>query len=221
MVGYMGCHGAINGLRVAAAMARAEPGAVVLLCCVELCSVHFQYRPVDGAVTANALFGDGSAACVISDDPERASLGALQAFGAHLFPDSMGEMGWRVGDHGFVMSLSAKVPGLLRDHVAGWVDGWLQGLGMRRDEVGSWAVHPGGPRIVEGVRQALGLSPEAVADALAVLESHGNMSSPTILFIIRRMLERGGGAGVSGGLPMVALAFGPGLAGEAVLIGPA
>ena len=221
MVGYMGCHGAINGLRVAAAMARAEPGAVVLLCCVELCSVHFQYRPVDGAVTANALFGDGAAACVISDDPERASLGALQAFGAHLFPDSMGEMGWRVGDHGFVMSLSAKVPGLLRDHVAGWVDGWLQGLGMRRDEVGSWAVHPGGPRIVEGVRQALGLSPEAVADALAVLESHGNMSSPTILFIIRRMLERGGGAGVSGGLPMVALAFGPGLAGEAVLIGPA
>jgi predicted naringenin-chalcone synthase len=76
-------------------------------------------------------------------------------------------------------------------------------------------VHPGGPRIVEGVRQALGLSTEQVADALAVLESHGNMSSPTILFIIRRMFERGVG------LPMVALAFGPGLAGEAVLIGPA
>lgn len=211
-VGYMGCHGAVNGLRVAAALAASDPGAVVLLCCVEICSVHFQYRPVDGAVTANALFGDGAAACVISGKGDGVR---LRAFGSMLFEGSEDEMGWRIGDHGFVMSLSAKVPGLLRDHVGAWVDRWLDGLGMRREDVGSWAVHPGGPRIVEGVRQALGLSTEAVADALAVLESHGNMSSPTILFILRRMLEQGKG------LPVVALAFGPGLAGEAVLIGPA
>jgi predicted naringenin-chalcone synthase len=209
MIGYMGCHGAINGLRVASAIASSEPGAVVLLCCVEICSIHFQYRPVDGAVTANALFGDGAAACVITaagDGPR------LTAFGANIFDDSQDEMGWRIGDHGFVMSLSARVPTLLRDHVSGWVDGWLADRGLSREAIPSWAIHPGGPRIVESVRQALDLDDAAVADALAVLHAHGNMSSPTILFILRRMLDRGAA------LPLVALAFGPGLAGEAVMI---
>lgn len=211
MIGYMGCHGAINGLRVAAALAASEPAAVVLLCCVEVCSVHFQYRPVDGAVTANALFGDGAAACVISGEGAGPR---LRAFGSNVFPGSLDEMGWRLGDNGFVMSLSARVPGVLRDGVAAWVDAWLTEVGTSREEVGSWAIHPGGPRIVDAVREALGLSTEQVADALGVLASHGNMSSPTILFIIRRMLGRGVP------LPMVALAFGPGLAGEGVLIGP-
>lgn len=209
MIGYMGCHGAINGLRVASALAASEPGSVVLLCCVEICSIHFQYRPVDGAVTANALFGDGAAACVITGDGDGPR---LVAFGANIFDDSQDEMGWRIGDHGFVMSLSARVPTLLRDHVGEWVDGWLAGRGMSRDRIFSWAIHPGGPRIVQSVRQALDLDDAAVADALAVLHAHGNMSSPTILFILRRMLERGAS------LPLVALAFGPGLAGEALLI---
>lgn len=208
-VGYMGCHGAINGLRVAGALASADPSATVLLCCVEICSVHFQYRPVDGAVTANALFGDGAAACVVTgagDGPR------LRAFGSVLFDDSEQDMGWRIGDHGFVMSLSARVPTLLEERVGSWVDGWLDGMGMTRHDIGSWAVHPGGPRIVEGVRRGLGLSGGQVADALEVLAAHGNMSSPTILFILRRMLERGDP------FPIAALAFGPGLAGEAVLI---
>lgn len=209
MVGYMGCHAAVNGLRVAAAIASSDPSAVVLLCCVELCSIHFQYEPVEGAVTANALFGDGAAACLITrtgDGPR------LRAFGANLFENSQDEMGWRIGDHGFVMSLSARVPTLLREGVGGWVDAWLAEQGLDRGSVGSWAVHPGGPRIVESVRVALGLERGAVSDALDVLRTHGNMSSPTILFIIRRMLDRGAA------LPMVALAFGPGLAGEALLI---
>lgn len=210
MVGYMGCHGAVNGLRVAAAIAGSDPAAVVLVCCVELCSVHFQYEPVAGAVTANALFGDGAAACLVTGRGEGPR---LRAFGANMFEDSQDEMGWRIGDHGFVMSLSARVPALLEAGVGDWVDAWLGEQHMSRGDVGSWAVHPGGPRIVEGVRLALGLDHNAVADALDVLRTHGNMSSPTILFIIRRMLERGAV------LPMVALAFGPGLAGEALLIG--
>lgn len=211
MIGYMGCHGAVNGLRVAAALAASDPDAIVLLCCVEVCSVHFQYRPVEGAVTANALFGDGAAACLISS---RGLGPRLTAFGSHIFPDSQSEMGWRVGDHGFVMSLSARVPTLLREHVGPWVDAWLGARNFRRSEIASWAIHPGGPRIVESVRESLNLDPSSVADALSILSTHGNMSSPTILFIIRRMLDRGTP------LPLVALAFGPGLAGEIMLIGP-
>lgn len=208
-VGFMGCHGAINGLRVAAALAESDPDAVVLLCCVEICSVHFQYRPHNGAATANALFGDGAAACVVAgrgDGPR------LARFGAVLIEDSLGEMGWKIGDHGFEMSLSARVPALLRERVGAWVDGWLAGAGLSRGDVGSWAVHPGGPRIVEGVRESLGLEPGAVAASLEVLRTHGNMSSPTVLFIARRMLEAGAA------MPMVGLAFGPGLGGEAFLL---
>ena len=211
MVGYMGCHGAINGLRVAAALADANPDAAVLVCCVETCSVHFQYRPTGGAVTANALFSDGAAACVVSshgDGPR------LATFGSTIFPGTEAEMGWRVGNHGFVMSLSARVPRILREHAGPWLDAWLGASGLTRADVASWAVHPGGPRIIDGVRGALGLPAEAVSDAAAVLAEHGNMSSPTVLFVVRRMLERGAG------LPMVALAFGPGLAGEALRLDP-
>lgn len=209
-VGFMGCHGAINGLRVAAAIAGSDADAVVLVCCVELCSLHFQYQPTGGGATANALFGDGAAACVVAGCGDGA---ALRRFGSVLMPDSADAMGWVIGDHGFEMSLSAGVPGLLEERVGGWVDAWLGESGMARADVGGWAVHPGGPRIVEAVRVSLGLEGSAVADSLEVLRTLGNMSSPTVLFVIERMLA--GGVGT----PLVGLAFGPGLGGEAVLIG--
>lgn len=209
-VGFMGCHGAINGMRVAAAFAEADPSAVVLVCCVEVCSVHFQYRPANGAATANALFADGSAACVIA----AAGPGVgLSGFGATLIEGSRDDMGWVIGDHGFEMSLAARVPAALREAVGPWVDRWLGTHRLNRASVQSWAVHPGGPRIVDAVRDALGLESGDIAASLDVLRRFGNMSSPTILFIIRDMLSR------ERRLPMVALAFGPGLAGEAMLIG--
>ena len=208
-VGFMGCHGAINGLRAAASFAVSDPGAVVLVCCVELCSLHFQYRPRGGAATANALFGDGAAACVVASGDSGVR---LARFGSTILADTRGDMGWVIGDHGFEMSLSARVPGVLEERVGGWVDSWLGRGGLARGDVGSWAVHPGGPRIVEAVRVALGLEASAVGESLGVLRSLGNMSSPTLLFVIERMLD----AGV--GFPIVGLAFGPGLAGESVLL---
>lgn len=211
-VGFMGCHGAINGLRVAAAFAESDPGAVVLVCCVELCSLHFQYQPKGGAATANALFGDGAAACVVTSGDGHDAGVRIARFGSTMLADTRDDMGWVIGDHGFEMSLSARVPTVLQERVGGWVDAWLGERGLGRDDVGSWAVHPGGPRIVEAVRASLGLGEDAVSDSLGVLRTLGNMSSPTILFVIERMLA--GGAA----LPMVGLAFGPGLAGEAVLL---
>ncbi|MEM9372504.1 MAG: type III polyketide synthase [Planctomycetota bacterium] len=208
-VGFMGCHGAINGLRVAAAIAQSEPGAIVLVCCVELCSLHFQYRPGSGGATANALFGDGAAACLIGG----AGPGpALRGFGSVLLDRTGEDMGWVIGDHGFEMSLSARVPAMLEERVGVWVDHWLAAYGLTRDGVGSWAIHPGGPRIVEAVRRSLGLRPCSVDDSLEVLRTLGNMSSPTLLFVIDRMLASGAP------FPLVGLAFGPGLAGEAVLL---
>lgn len=214
-VGFMGCHAAINALRVAAAIARADASATVLVCCVELCSLHFQFGARrDGQAVANALFADGAGAAIISADPARADPAApiLFATASRLFPDSADAMSWRIGDRGFEMTLSARVPTLLQTHVPGWIDGWLASLSLTRSDVGGWAIHPGGPRIVAAVRESLGLSPECCAHSTGVLADHGNMSSPTILFILERLRE----AGV--GRPWLAMAFGPGLAGEAALI---
>ncbi len=208
-VGYMGCHGAVNGLRVAAALARAEPSARVLLCCVEVCSLHFQFDKRQGSAVANALFGDGAAACIVHGDAGAGGPQVVTTRSLRL-PDSSDAMTWIIGDHGFEMSLSPRVPELIRAGVREWVASWAPG-GI--DAVRGWAIHPGGPRVIEAVGGALGLSDDQAAASRGVLRRLGNMSSPTLLFILRDLLrEEPRGA-------IVGLAFGPGLSAEGVLIG--
>ena len=210
-IGFMGCHGALNALRVADAMVRADRGSRVLVCAVELCSIHFFYGWDAEKVLANALFADGAGAVVLDgmDGPGW----RLRASGSAVLPDSRDAMTWRIGDHGFEMTLSPEVPGLIRTHLRPWAERWLGGQGLSIGDVRSWAIHPGGPSILDAVENALGLAPEATAPSRDVLVEHGNMSSPTILFILER-LRAGGAAG-----PCVALGFGPGLAIEAALLG--
>ena len=129
-----------------------------------------------------------------------------------MWPGTRDAMAWRIRDHGFEMSLSPAVPDAIANNLAPWLDGWLEQQGVRRDAVRSWAVHPGGPRILAAVERALELPDDALAVSRDVLANHGNMSSPTVLFILDRM--RAAGAP----LPCVALAFGPGLTVEAVLM---
>jgi predicted naringenin-chalcone synthase len=212
-VGYMGCHGAINGLRVAGAFTGADPAACVLLCAVELCTLHFHYAWDPQRMVANALFADGAAA-VVGVAPAAAPAGAwrLAASGSCLLPDSADAMGWTIGDHGFEMTLSKQVPRLIATHLRPWLEGWLAGQGVAPGAVGSWAVHPGGPRVLAAVEEALGLPPEAAAASREVFAECGNMSSPTVLFILDRLRSCGAPR------PCVALAFGPGLAAEAALL---
>ena len=126
-VGYMGCHGALNGLRVARAFTAAEPEARVLLCAVELCSLHYHYgwrNP--GKVIANALFSDGAAAVIgVPLAAAPANAWRVAATGSCLIPDSADAMTWTIGDHGFVMTLSKRVPGLIAEHLRPWLESWL------------------------------------------------------------------------------------------------
>lgn len=211
-VGFMGCHGALNGLRVAAAFTAAEPDACVLLCAVELCSLHLQYGWDAERIVANALFADGAAALVASGTPAIAPLGRLIASGSLLVPASTDAMSWGIGDHGFAMGLSPQVPDLIGEHLRPWLEGWLAGHKLSLDAIGSWAVHPGGPRILSAVTKGLGLDPELIEPSRSVLRDYGNMSSPTLLFILER-LRRSGAAG-----PCLAMAFGPGLCIEVALL---
>lgn len=212
-VGFMGCHGALNGLQVAHSIVQSDPEATVLLCAVELCSLHVQYGWDPDCLIANALFADGAAALVATSEVEKQERRGwnLRATGSCLIEGSEDVMQWHVGDHGFRMTLSARVPELIRSHLGGWLEEWLSGQGLRLGDVRSWAVHPGGPRVLDSVEAALELSQEDTRCSRDVLANHGNMSSPTLLFILGELRQRGARG------PCVALGFGPGLVVEAAL----
>lgn len=210
-VGFMGCHAALNALRVARAIAIAEPDANVLVCCVELCSLHMQASQKDGSAVADALFADGAAACIVGSSDDSAAP-ELRKSASVLLPDSLEHMSWMIGQSGFTMTLSPAVPDVLAMHVRPWIEGVLADASMRIDDVRSWAIHPGGPRVLQSVVEALDLPTGAGHASSKTLRSHGNMSSATVMFIIASLLDD------DAGLPMLAMAFGPGLTGEALLL---
>lgn len=211
-LGFMGCHGALNGLRAASGLAQSDPEARVLLCCVELCSLHFQYGWDPQKIVANGLFADGAGAVILGPGESRAS--GWQLIGSHsrLAPETNEAMSWRVGDHGFEMTLSSEVPALLRDSLREWLEGWLAGHEMGVSDVAHWVIHPGGPEVLRAATQVLELPEEASRLSAEVLAEHGNMSSPTVLFILDRLRLQG----VTG--PCVVMGFGPGLSLEAALL---
>lgn len=210
-LGFMGCHGALNGLRAASALAQSAPDARVLLCCVELCSLHFCYGWNPQQVVANALFADGAAAAILSRDGG-AGL-PLRDTASLLTRDSTDAMTWHIGDHGFEMGLSLEVPKRIRASLREWLQPWLASHDLAINDVAHWAIHPGGPEIIQAALDSLGLPAAAGDHSRAILAEHGNMSSPTVLFILQRMRS----AGTAG--PIIALGFGPGLMFEAALLG--
>ena len=210
-VGFMGCHGALNGLRVADSLVRSDAKAVVLVCSVELCTLHFAYGWSPEMMVPNALFADGAAAVACRSATGAADRWTLASSATLLIPDSAGDMSWRIGDHGFRMTLSARVPDLVAAGVGDWLRGWLRESGLEVEDVASWAVHPGGPRILGAVERALGLTKAQTRVSLDVLSDYGNMSSATVLFTLDRLRSEGAPG------PCVALALGPGLVAEAML----
>jgi predicted naringenin-chalcone synthase len=213
-IGFMGCHGLLNGLRVARAFVETERSACVLLCAAELCSLHFQYGWDSERMIANALFADGAAAMVVLPGLERdaAPVYTVLGMGSTLLTDTDAAMTWRIGDHGFTMTLSPRVPDLIGERVGPWLSMWLARHGQTIESVGSWAVHPGGPRILSAFGEAAGLNRSALSASSRVLADYGNMSSPTIAFILERLRAAGAPR------PCVAIGFGPGLAVEAALL---
>ncbi len=210
-VGFMGCHGALNGLRVARAFVDADPSAKVLLCATELCTLHYHYQWDPQKFIANAIFADGSAAAVCVPGVSAMRPWRLTASASYLVPHTENAMTWNVGDHGFVMTLAKKVPDIICKNLRAFVEPWLAEHGLAIADVASWAIHPGGPRILEAAGEALGLSADLLRPAREVFAAHGNMSSPTVLFILDHLQKQGGKP------PCVAIGFGPGLNVEAAL----
>jgi predicted naringenin-chalcone synthase len=209
-IGFMGCHALQNALHQASAIAGADESARILITSVELCSLHFQYGWNTEQVVSNSLFADGAGALVVGSHEQDGSW-AMTAGGSCLLPDSADAMTWRIGDHGFRMTLSLEIPALIETHLAAYLDGWLSDKGLIRDDIATWAIHPGGPRVLEAAEKALGLTRDETAVSREVLANHGNMSSATMAFILRKLMDSGAP------LPCVALGFGPGVTVEATL----
>ena len=211
VVGHMGCYAALPALAAAADYVRGHDRPAVVLC-LELPSLHLQPLSPTAAhaiptpadieqVITHALFADAAAAVVLVPGAGR-TLADVQA---RTDSDSIGHMSWHVTDLGFRMGLSPEVPDVLARHVGPAVDDLLGRHGLARSDVAGWAVHPGGPRILRVVEQALGLSAEALNSSYDVLREVGNCSSPTVLLVLERVLATAPPG------PIVMLAFGPGL----------
>jgi predicted naringenin-chalcone synthase len=220
-IGFMGCHGALNGMKTAAAFTAADPDACVLLCAVELCTLHQQYGWNADRIVANSLFSDGAAAILGCGDSRWADRRSghegcadlkLLAGGSTRLDESSDFMTWRIGDHGFEMSLAPQVPDMLREHLPGWLVDWLAQHDMALDDIGSWAIHPGGPRILSACAEVLDLTREDLRVSNSILQNFGNISSPTLIFILERLRRE------ESRRPWLMLGFGPGLAIEAVLV---
>ncbi|WP_332888629.1 type III polyketide synthase [Actinokineospora bangkokensis] len=217
VIGHMGCYAALPGLGAVAdhVVARGRPA---VLLCLELTSLHAQPTTDDLAqVITHALFADAAAAVVLRPGPDGAGPddpgGAagpgigVRDLVARTAPATADHMRWDITDRGFRMELSPRVPDVLGRHVGPAVDDLLARNGLTRADVGAWAVHPGGPRILDTVADVLGLPRDALAASRAVLRERGNCSSATVLLILDELRRRG----LPAGAPVVAMAFGPGL----------
>jgi alpha-pyrone synthase len=204
MVGFMGCQAAINALKLAWHIVRSEPEARVLVVCLELCTLHLQDTAALEQLLCFLLFADGCAAAIVSAEPVGLR---VEGFRSLMMPEAAEMITWRIGNEGFDMTLSGMVPFALAHALPDFAPAMLDGAGVA--EVDLWAVHPGGRSILDGVQSGLDLPPEALATSRAVLRSHGNMSSATVMFVLAAMMER-----ATAGQRGVAMAFGPGLSAE-------
>jgi predicted naringenin-chalcone synthase len=218
-INFMGCYAAIHALKVADAFCRADATAKVLVVCTELCTLHFQKSNDVDAVLSSTLFADGSAACLISSDKNAKGLEIKQFF-SQVALSGQSDMAWQLSSTGFLMTLSNHVPKLVKQEIKNLLDKSLQKLNLSIEDISNWAIHPGGKNILEAVETSLELKREDLAQSYNVLKNYGNMSSPTILFVLKEMMENifSTNTDKSEQKNVFAVAFGPGITMESVIL---
>lgn len=219
-INFMGCYAAINALKSAYHIARSEPEAIVLIAGVELCSLHYRKSNDTNQLVANALFSDGAAAAIISAKTiektgDELSL-ALSHFYAEFEQSSSGEMVWRIGNTGFDLRLTPEVPLVVKDNIKGLIDKLFEKAGMQKQDIDYYAIHPGGVKILEACEEALTISKQQNEISYTVLNNYGNMSSVTILFVLKQYLSAF--TQNDRNKNILACAFGPGISMESMIV---
>jgi len=186
----LGCAAGVSGFAIASRFARDRPGATVLFVAIELCTLAFRLDELTRAnIIATALFGDGAAACILRAGPKGKV--EVESTGEHLFPDTLGIMGWKIDDTGFGVVLAQSLPPFAETELGPAVDGILARNGLSRRDIDRFICHPGGTRVITALESALSLEAGTLDHERAVLAEYGNMSSPTILFVLERALKAG------------------------------
>ena len=215
-INFMGCYAAFNALKLADAVCTSRPNAKALIVCTELCTIHFQKENTEDNFLANALFADGAAA-VLVEGTARNGLNLLQeSFHCQLATEGEHDMTWTVGDVGFEMRLSSYVPEFIRTGIKNLTRSLLSKIHQSLPEVAYFAIHPGGKKILEAIEGELGLTKDHNKYAYEVLRKFGNMSSPTVLFVLREICKNLNAS--DNGKRILSFAFGPGLTLESMVL---
>ncbi|GAA4841961.1 type III polyketide synthase [Algivirga pacifica] len=215
-INFMGCYAMFHALRQADAICARDPEAVVLIAGVELCTLHLQQDDSEDNLMANAIFADGAAAALVSHNKKGFQQPLkMNEFHSQLLLKGKQDMAWHLSSKGFLMRLSSYVPQLIKEDIAHWIHGIIdQAFPYQTKEEIHWAFHPGGPRILQNIGTALELPKEALGHSYETLKSHGNMSSVTILFVLKRLMDHP----KNKSFPIFAAGFGPGLTMEGLTL---
>jgi len=214
-INFMGCYAAVHGLKMANDIVNANPDAKVLVVCTELCTLHFQKTFSDDTITAPLLFADGSAAVLVCADDHPFTGVRLDSFYSEILKDAKDSMSWNLSSSGFIMTLDSDVPEIFRSDIGPLKEHAIEKAGIGNDDIQYWCIHPGGKRILEAIGKGLSLKDEDLATSYKILREYGNMSSATVLFVLKEMWPR---LMDDKGAKIFTAAFGPGLTMESVIM---
>lgn len=214
-LGFMGCYAAIPALKMAAQICKSDPDANVMVVSVELCTLHFQANPKMDDLLSASVFADGGAGAIISSRESAPGSYRIDGFASAITEKGADDMAWSIGDNGFNMVLSNYIPELLGEGLNDFLDPVLTQYGLSPADIALWAVHPGGRAILDKVEKVLDLPDDTLQAARDVLSSYGNMSSATVLFVLKELMKSDP---ADSDERTLAMAFGPGLTLESALL---
>ena len=206
-VNFMGCYAAIHGLKIADAICRSEKNAKVMIVCTELCTLHFQKEPTVDSIASSLLFGDGAAAVLVTNNEYHKKGLKLDQFYSEVITKGKKDMAWELSSSGFLMTLSGFVPELLEEDFNPLVTRALEKANVERNDIAQWCIHPGGRRILDAIHRSLSFTNGDLRYSYETLKEVGNLSSATILFVLKKIMN----AGLTSGQRVFGAAFGPGL----------
>ena len=210
-VNFMGCYAAVHALKLADAFCKGNRDANVVVVCTELCTLHFQKSNSVDNITASLLFGDGSAAILVQHANSKEKGLRLKSFFADVSFKGKNEMAWEISSKGFLMTLTGYVPGLIKEDFKNLVARALTAANKNIEDITDWCIHPGGKQILQSICSSLDMSPENLKYSYEVLNDYGNMSSATIVFVLKKILEAFNNNPPAEPALIFGAAFGPGL----------
>jgi alpha-pyrone synthase len=189
-VNFMGCYAAFHGLKLADMICKSTPGALVLVVCVELSTLHMRRDESDDNLLSSGLFADGAAAVLVSPDmPEHGYGAQIIAFDSALIRDGGEDMQWNIGPDAFRMALNARIPGYIAGNMGRYYENALHRARLDKKDIAHFAIHPGGRKILESFATSLGIDTGALEASFKILKNYGNMSSPTVLFVLKELWD--------------------------------